>query len=225
MSIFEEIKEEYQDFVKKSGNVIDSVLAPIVFAVVNAFAGLQTASIVALVFAAAVAVYRYARKQDAKFAVSGLLVVAVAIGLARATGSAQGYFLPGIFAAAITVGLCVVTVLAKKPLVALSSYAARQWPLEWYWHPKVRPAYSEVTIVWGVYFAAKAFIRYTFYSGADISQLTVVQLATGWPATVVLLAFSYAYGRWRLLQLKGPSVEQFEKEAPETEWTGQPKGF
>jgi hypothetical protein len=46
----------------------------------------------------------------------------------------------------------------------------------------------------------------------------------GWPTTIVLLVFSYLYGTWRLRQLRGPSVEEFEAGA-EAPWQGQQRGF
>jgi hypothetical protein len=54
--------------------------------------------------------------------------------------------------------------------------------------------------------------------------LVVVQLLTGWPATILLLVISYLYVTWRLRTLGGPSVEEF-RTGEEPPWEGQRRGF
>jgi hypothetical protein len=62
------------------------------------------------------------------------------------------------------------------------------------------------------------------FQGAQAGALAIVNVATGWPLTIVLLALSYIYGLWRLQHLKGPSVEEFKASAAPP-WTGQRRGF
>ncbi len=100
----------------------------------------------------------------------------------------------------------------------------RRWPLAWYWHPQVRPAYSEVTWLWAVFFALRLLLQLSFFQGTGAGLLAALQIATGWPATILLLVISYLYGTWRLRQLSGPSVEEF-KTGAEPPWTGQRRGF
>jgi len=104
------------------------------------------------------------------------------------------------------------------------SYVARRWPLGWYWHPRVRPAYTEVTIAWTVFFAVKLAAQILFFQEAQATALALVNVITGWPATIVLLALSYVYGLWRLQNMQGPSVAEF-KAGAEPPWTGQRRGF
>jgi len=120
--------------------------------------------------------------------------------------------------------LCGVSVLARRPLVAWTSYLARRWPLDWYWHPRVRPAYSEVTLAWAVFFAMRLLLQLLLFQGERASTLAAINFVAGWPATIVLLAVSYLYGTWRLQNLRGPSVEEFQAGA-EPPWTGQRRGF
>ena len=150
--------------------------------------------------------------------------VVVAILIAKLLDRAEGYFVPAIITGAFTVVLCGVSIVAGRPLVAWTSYVARRWPLGWYWHPRVRPAYTEVTIAWTVVFAVKLAVQLLFFQEAQAGALAVVNVITGWPATVVLLALSYVYGLWRLGHLQGPSVAEFEAGA-EPPWTGQRRGF
>jgi hypothetical protein len=144
--------------------------------------------------------------------------------IARFIGSASGFFLPGIISGVFTVIVCLVSVILMRPMVAWTSFIARRWPLDWYWHPKVRPAYSEVTVVWGIYFAVRTFIQFNLFQQEAADTLGLVQIISGWPALIVLLVMSYLYGLWRLQNLGGPSVEEF-KSGAEPPWRGQRRGF
>ncbi len=153
-----------------------------------------------------------------------LAVWCLAVVIALLSGRAEGFFIPGIVSGAISVLLSLVSVLAGRPMVAFTSALARRWPLKWYWHPKVRPAYSEVTWLWFLFFALRMLLQFSLFQGSSANLLGIVQLLTGWPATILLLIGSYIYGTWRLRNLGGPSVDEF-KSGAEPPWKGQQRGF
>jgi hypothetical protein len=95
----------------------------------------------------------------------------LAIALAYLLGRSEGYFLPAIVNGGLTVALALVSLIIRKPMVAWTSYLARRWPLDWYWHERVRPAYTEVTVVWALFFALRLFWQVTLFQGSDLSQL------------------------------------------------------
>jgi hypothetical protein len=148
----------------------------------------------------------------------------LAILAVRVLDSEEAYFLPQVITGILVAVSCGVSVVVRRPLVAWTSHIIRRWPLEWYWHPKVRPAYSEVTIAWAVFYTAKLAIQIPLFQEAQAGTLAAINLVTGWPATIVLLASSYIYGLWRLGHLQGPSVAEFEAGA-EPPWSGQRRGF
>ena len=88
----------------------------------------------------------------------------------------------------------------------------------------MRPAYSEVTLVWAVVFGLRLWLQVMLYRAADPDRLAAFTVIGSWPTTVVLLVFSYLYGGWRLKQLRGPSVEEFQAGA-EAPWQGQQRGL
>jgi hypothetical protein len=88
----------------------------------------------------------------------------------------------------------------------------------------VRPAYSEVTLAWTVFYALKLAFQLFLLREGQAGALAAIQVILGWPATIVLLVLSYLYGLWRLQQLRGPSVDEF-KTGVEPPWTGQRRGF
>ena len=222
----EKVRELLEEFRAVTGKVglLDTILPPILFLLLNGLVGFNAAMIGALGLSLAIAILRLRRGQSLLYALAGLGSVGLAIALALLLGRSEGFFLPGIVNGGLTVALALVSLLIRKPMVAWTSYLARRWPLDWYWHDQVRPAYSEVTAAWLIYFAAKLFWQVTLFQNNNVDELTLVNTLTGWPATIALLIFSYLYGTWRLARLRGPSVEEFRNGAP-APWSGQRRGF
>lgn len=218
-----ELLEEFRTVMGKVG-LLDTVLPPVLFLLLNGLAGFRAAMIGALALSMLISVLRLRRGQSVLYALGGMGSVGLAIALALLLGRSEGYFLPGIINGGLTVALTLVSLLIGKPIVAWTSYLARRWPLDWYWHPRVRPAYNEVTVAWLIYFALRLFWQVTVFRNQDIGQLAWVNMLTGLPATILLLVVSYLYGTWRLVHLGGPSVEEFRNGTPPP-WQGQRRGF
>ena len=219
-----EVTEEFRAVVAGRGNITDSIVPPLVFAVINALAGLQVAVAGSLALALLVAMVRLSRRQSVRYALGGVGGIVLATVVAQLMGRAEGYFLPSIVTGGGTLVVCLLSVIVRRPMVAWTSHLARGWPLGWYWHPRVRPAYSEITWLWAFFFAIRLLVQFALFQGAAPELLAVANVAMGWPATIVLLAASYLYGTWRLRNLSGPSVEEF-KQGAEPPWTGQQRGF
>ena len=219
-----ELWDELRTVLTGQNKILDSILPPLAFVVANALFGLQSAIWSALAAAGLFAIYRLARRQPLGYALGGLGVVVVAVLIALALNRAEGFFLPNILTGGLTVLVCVFSTVFGRPMVAWTSYVARRWPLDWYWHPRVRPAYSEVTLAWAVYFGLRLALQLSVYQGQSVGVLAVFNLLSGWPATVLLLIISYLYGTWRLRNLRGPSVEEFKNATPPP-WQGQRRGF
>ncbi|MBM3125648.1 MAG: DUF3159 domain-containing protein [Chloroflexi bacterium] len=218
-----ELLEEFRSVMGKVG-LLDTILPPILFLLLNGIAGFTAAMIGALGLSALIAVLRLRREQSLVYALGGMGSVGLAIALALLLGRSEGFFLPSIVNGGLTIALALISLLIRKPMVAWTSYLARRWPLDWYWHERVRPAYTEVTVAWLAYFALRLFWQVSLFQGNAVDELTLVNTLTGWPATIALLIFSYLYGTWRLAQLRGPSVEDFRVGAP-APWSGQRRGF
>jgi hypothetical protein len=219
-----EILEELRMVLAGRSSLLDSLLPPLFFVLLNAIWGMQVAIWASLGLAVVIAIYRLLRRQSLLYALGGAGAVALAAAVAYLLGRAEGFFLPTIISGAFTVLLCLVSALIGRPVVAFTSFVARRWPLNWYWHPRVRPAYSEVTWMWVVFFGLRLLLQFNLFQEAEASLLGIVQFLTGWPATIILLIASYLYGTWRLRNLGGPSVEEF-RSGVEPPWSGQQRGF
>jgi hypothetical protein len=224
MDKLSEIVEELRMVLAGRSSFLDSLLPPLLFVLLNAIWGVQVAIWASLGLAVIIAIYRLLRRQSLLYALGGAGGVALAVAVAYLLGRAEGFFLPTMVSGGLTVLLCLVSVLVGRPIVAFTSFVARRWPLDWYWHPKIRPAYSEVTWMWVVFFGLRLLLQFNLFQQEAASLLGIVQFLTGWPATIILLIISYLYGTWRLRNLGGPSVEEF-KSGTEPPWEGQQRGF
>ncbi len=221
---FRELIEEFQLVLVGRNNLLDSIIPPLGFVLVNTFFGLTYAIASSLIIAGAIVLIRFQRHQLLWNALGGIAGVAIAIAFALWFGKAQGFFVPGLITGLVTVVVCMVSVLVRRPMVAWTSFLARGWTLEWYWHPRVRPAYDEVTIGWAIFFALRLWIQFDSFEREDTLLLAASNILLNWPALIVLLAISYLYGVWRLQKLHGPSVQEFTDHG-EPPWTSQRRGF
>lgn len=218
-----ELLDEFR-LVLGTGSLLDTIFPPVIFLLINSLFGFQAAMWTSLGLAALIAALRLSRKQSLLYALAGVGSVGLAIVIVWLLGRAEGYFLPNLVSGGMTFALALVSLLIRRPFVAWTSFIARRWPLEWYWHPRVRPAYSEVTIAWTAFFAARQLWQLSLFQAQAADQLAWVNALLGWPALTILLVFSYLYGTWRLGNLKGPSVEEFKNQTPPP-WQGQKRGF
>lgn len=219
-----DLKSEFNEIVLKRTSLIDAVVGPLLFLIGNFVFGLSTAMIVALSMGFLVLLFRIWRRQPWMYALLGLAGTGLTVGLSLLQQNERLYFLPGLAQGGLIVIGLFLSLVLKRPAVAYTSYMARRWPLKWYWHDRVRPAYGEVTFLWLVLFWLRWWIEWQAYTTADVDRLVLIRFITGWPAIVVLLIVTYVYGSWRLKQLQGPSVEEFENDQPPP-WKSQQKGF
>jgi len=217
-----EIWEELKSVL--SGSTIDTLLPPLVFVVVNGILGLEIAAITALGLAVILGGVRLLRKQSWQYALAGFLAVGAAAGLALLTRNAASYFIPAIISSGLLVLLAVISNLIGKPLAAWVSHLTRGWPLEWFWRKDVKPAYREVTWFWTAFLFMRLFVQITLYRIGETTNLTWANILLGWPFTITILIFSYIYGIWRLKNLGGPGVDEYQEDK-EPPWEGQKRGF
>jgi hypothetical protein len=219
-----EILHELRTVVAGGRNLVDILVPPVLFFVLAKGLSFTYAVWGALTLAILTIGWRIARRQSMLSAVGGLLGVLLAIVLAQLLDREEGFFLPGIVTGIVTVLLAAASILAGRPMVAWTSHLARRWPRSWYWHPRVRPAYTEVTWLWTIYFLLRVIVQLNLFQEQQVALLAGLSLVLGWPATLLLLIVSYLYGTWRLRQLKGPSVAEFVQNQ-DPPWQSQQRGF
>ncbi len=221
---FLELLQEFKIVFSGKNKTIDTIIPPLLFALVNAYAGLLPATVTALALAAILTVIRVVRAESLGYAISGLVLTGISAGLAWFSQNAVSFFLPSIVTGAVLLLAALISIVVKKPLAALSSHLTRSWPLDWYWLNSILPAYIEVTWIWAAFMAARLAIMLVLYQSGDTTALGWLNTLLDWPVTVAVLVISYIYGLWRLSKLGGPGVEEYiaGKPAP---WVGQKRGF
>ncbi len=219
---FLEIKEEVKDLIPNNEGVFDAVIAPVFFVALANFVDLNTAIFSTGGLLVIFLIYRKLRNQDIKFVFYGLLGSAFALLLARLQGSASGFFLPGIVRDGVIALVGLISIIIGRPFTIYSSKTFRNWPKDWYFHPKVKPAYTKVAFIWTIYLAIKSGLQIYFFENPEI--LVAIKLATSNQSTIILLVISYIVGQKSLKNLNGPSVDEFVNNSPEP-WTSQQKGF
>ena len=216
-----EITSELRTVLLGRASIADGALPPIVFGVTNARFGTAMGAAAAIVAALVIVAARLRRGHSVKFALAGLGGVAIAATASLVRGP-EGFFLPSIASAAGTSVLILISIIAKRPFVAWTSWLARDWPLAWYWHPRIRPAYTLASWLWAVFFAVRALGQWATLD--DLGTATAFRDVAGWPALIVLLDVTYSLGRRYLTRLACPSVAEYLGAEPEP-WKGHQSGF
>ena len=219
---FLEIKDELKALNPNNESIVDGVLAPIFFVVLANFVELNTAIYSTAILLTSLLVLRLFQRQNIKFVIYGFIGSLIALAIARRQGSSSGFFLIGIIRDGAVGIIGILSILIGRPFTIYSSKAFRNWPKEWYFHKKIKPAYTKVAMIWSIYLLLKAGLQIYFYENPEI--LVLIKLATSNQTTIILLVVSYIYGQNQLKKLKGPSVEEFNNNSPEP-WEGQLKGF
>lgn len=190
--------------------LVDTVAPTVLFTVLSLTSSVAVASAVALGWCVLALLFRLLRRHPLTYAAGGLGGVAVGVVFALRSGEAEGFFLPGIIGNLALGALCLVSILFRQPAVAYTSAALYRWPIGWYLHDRVRPAYAEITLLWAVYYLAKGLLQLSLSRAGELAALATVRLALGWPGLIALVAVTYAYVRWRLDRLGGPDVETWK---------------
>jgi hypothetical protein len=219
-----EIWQELRTVLSGRNNTADTIIPPLVFASVNALAGLLPAALSALGLAALLTAFRLIRKQSWIYALSGIGVTMLALGLTWFTQSATSFFLPALITSGILLIAALISIWIGKPLAAWTSHLTRAWPVEWYWQPNICPAYLEVTWMWVAFIAIRLAAQILLFQQGNASLLGLANVFLDWPVTIIILIISYIYGTWRLAKLGGPSIEEFLSHQP-SPWKGQKRGF
>jgi hypothetical protein len=167
--------------------VIDSSLPPVAFISVNALKGLDAAIWTAVGVGAVLLLIRVVRREVVRHSISGFFGVLIAVGFAKMSGSAKGYFGPGLALNAVYATVFLGSVLVRKPIVGLLYKSFQKHPPEWFDHPRVGRAYSEVTLLWGGLFLLRVVVKLLLFDDDKLGRLTLATLLMGWPLTLLCL--------------------------------------
>lgn len=207
MATHQHIPVEEPTLLERMGGLSGLVVGAVptfAYVIVNAIAGLDAAVVVAVAASAGLIVMRKIRRESIQPAVSGLLGVVVAALIAFYTGSAEGYFLPGIWASLVMAVLFAVSVLVRRPLVGvvwnlLTSAGARQ---TWRTDKVALHAFDVATLAFVAVFLARFLIQDWLYDAGSTGWLAFARIAMGYPMLGLALLVTF----WAVRRARGRLV-------------------
>lgn len=169
----------------------DAVVAslPTVAYAAGAVGGLRVAAYSGI--GCAIVVCAVAARRRPLAAISGLLAVIFAVGLAVITGKPKTFFLPGILLNGVLSAAGLGSVVAGKPLVGY--LLATIWPrfARWREDPWQRRVAAYLTAIWSAVFLLRFVVMGACYwIDAAPSVLAIVKIVLGLPLAAVAAALS-----------------------------------
>jgi hypothetical protein len=139
----------------------------------------------------AVIVCAVAARRRPLAAVSGLLAVVFAIGLAVITGEPKTFFLPGIAINGVLAAVGFGSVIASKPAIGYLLATVLPRFASWRGDPRLRRVAASITAIWSTVFLLRFVVMGACYwADADPSVLAVVKIVLGLPIAAVAAAMS-----------------------------------
>lgn len=185
-SVGHEIKEDSELLAKALGGwsgVIDSGLPFLVFTIafLATDRNLEVTLYAALGTAAGLALLRLVRRQTLQQVFSGLIGIAIAAFLARRTGNADNFFLPGILTNAAYATACLVSIFMKRPLLGYVVEAMRGNDMSWVKNDKKHKLFSTITWLWTLIFGIRVAIMLPLYFLGQTAALGTLKILLGYP--------------------------------------------
>jgi intracellular septation protein A len=184
------LPQSFEELFGGARGLVDSGLPPVVFVLVNAWRGLDVAVGAAVAVGAILLNLRLVRREPVRHAVSGFLGVLIAAGVAKALGSAEGFFVPGIALNGLYAVVFLGSVLIRRPVLGALFRTFGQHSEAYYSHPLVRRAYAEVTLLWAAVFVSRVVVQTALVRAGRPGWLAATKLAMGLPLTFVALALT-----------------------------------
>ncbi len=155
-------------FVEAMGGkrgLLDSALPATAFVLTRIITdSLNTSIVVALGIGVGLLVLRTRRGEPLTQVWSGFFGLVIAVLFARATGTGEGFFLPGIITTALTGVGFAVSLILRRPAVGLVLATFDEKYAGWRTHPGLFRACMLATAVWTVTFFIRSGIAYWLYS-------------------------------------------------------------
>ncbi len=159
---------------------VGAAAAPsVVLLVVAALGSLGPAVAAAVSTGLLVFAVRLVRRESLRSALIGLAIVAVCAGGALVTGQERGYFLVPAAIPFVVVSVCLITVLARRPLTGLLFNRVTGGPANWFEHPSLRSVHTSATWVAIAINAVNAAVQAIFYAADKPIILAIAHVATG----------------------------------------------
>lgn len=163
--------------------IVETSLPAVAFVTAYSLSGsdTNTAAVVAVGLALALAVGRLARRQSPQYALSGLVGVGFAAFIAARSGRAENFFLPGLLLNAGYAAAFVISIAVGHPLVGVITSRLNGEGNHWREHPRRFRSYARATWLWAGLFLARLAVQLPLYLAGAVVALGVARTAMGLP--------------------------------------------
>jgi len=184
--------------------LIDSGLPSLVFLIVFNLSGKNiTSAIYAAIGLSIVLTFiRIVKRETVQHAFSGLIGVGVCAFIARRSGNAADFYLPGLWINAGYALLYALTNLFKWPLLGVVLGPILGENLLWRKDPARLKAYTKAGWLWVGMFAARLIVQYPLYQSGNVNLLGTARLLMGYP-----LFIATAWLTWIVIK-SGPKLQE-----------------
>lgn len=156
---------------------------------------LDTALVASLGTAAAFTVLRLVQRQSLVQAVSGFVGVGVCALVARSTGEALDYYVPGFWINSAWFAGLGVSLLVRWPLLGLFYGYIRGEDMQWRGVPVRRRSYQVATLMLMAMFGARLAVQVPLYLTENLTGLGVARLVMGVPLYALTLWLAWLVSR------------------------------
>ena len=182
--------------------LLDSGLPSIVFLVAfNISHNLNKSAVVSIALSILFAIARLVKRETLQHAISGVMGVAFCALLARHTGKAADFYLPGLIINVVYGIIYTVSNLVGWPVLGILLGPVLGENLAWAKVPARKNAYRRAGWLWVTLFVSRLVVQYPLYKTNHINWLGTARLIMGTPLFLLV-----GWGTWLILR-KVPTVK------------------
>jgi Protein of unknown function (DUF3159) len=173
--------------------IVDSSLPGLAFVIAYTATGqdLDAAIWAAVGVGAILFAIRIVRRETLQFAVAGFVGVAIAAFVAKQTGRAEDFFLPGLLLNIAYATAYLVSIVVRWPLIGVIVGPLVGEGMEWRKDPDLMRVYTRASWIWVGLFAIRLAVQLPLYLADELVALGVAKTAMGFPVFGVAVWLSY----------------------------------
>ncbi len=182
--------------------ILDSGLPSILFLIAfNVTHNLNKSAIVAIALSVVLAVLRLVKRETLQHAVSGVIGVVFCALLARHTGKAADFYLPGLIINVIYGLIYTIANVVGWPILGVLLGPILGENFAWRTVAARKRAYMKAGWLWVALFVSRLVVQYPLYKTNHLNWLGTARLAMGYPLFILV-----GWGTWLILR-KVPTVK------------------
>lgn len=188
--------EDREHFLHALGGrhgILDSSLPGLAFVVAYTASGqdLNAAIWTAVAVGAVLFLIRVVRRETLQFALAGFVGVAIAAFIAKQTGRAEDFFLPGLLLNVAYGSAWLISIAVRWPLMGVIVGPLTGEDMSWRRDPEKVRVYSRASWIWVGLFAVRLAVQLPLYFADELVALGVAKTAMGFPVFALAAWLSY----------------------------------